>query len=82
MATNFEGTRAVCEALAPLVPSGRYSYLFVCASGGVLTQAASCAGKLRILKSGQLRQRFEKAGTAEQVAELAQEYLAGVRDGT
>jgi hypothetical protein len=47
----------------------------------VLTQRP-CAGKLRILKSAQLRQRFEGASTAEQVAELAQEYVAGVGDGT
>lgn len=40
------------------------------------------AGKLRILKSDELKQSFEGATSADQVAELAKDFVARVGDGT
>ena len=42
----------------------------------------SLAGKLRIIKSDALRKRFEGASSADEVAELGQEYVNGVKSGT
>ena len=42
----------------------------------------SLAGKLRIIKSNALRKRFEGASSADEVAELGQEYVNGVKSGT
>lgn len=70
MATNFSGTRAVCERLERLVPEG-----------GRIVNVCSLAGKLSILRSPELRARFEKASTAEDVANLSEEFLQAVADG-
>ncbi len=70
MATNFSGTRAVCERLERLLPEG-----------GRIVNVCSLAGKLSILRSPELRARFEKAASAEDVAELSEEFLKAVADG-
>ena len=41
----------------------------------------SLAGKLPIIKSDGLRKRFEGASSADEVAELGQEYVSGVKSG-
>ncbi|CAL8463742.1 g3276 [Coccomyxa elongata] len=71
MATNFSGTRAVCERLERLVPEG-----------GRIVNVCSLAGKLSILRSPELRARFEEAATAEDVAKLSEEFLQAVADGS
>lgn len=70
IATNFAGTRAVCERLERLVPDG-----------GRIVNVCSLAGKLRILRSQQLRARFESAASGEEVAALADEFVQGVASG-
>ena len=41
----------------------------------------SLAGKLRIIKSNALKERFEGASSPDKVAELGQEYVNGVKSG-
>ncbi|BDA48368.1 Carbonyl reductase [NADPH] 1 [Coccomyxa sp. Obi] len=71
MATNFSGTRAVCERLERLLPEG-----------GRIVNVCSLAGKLSILRSPELRTRFEKAASAEDVAKLSEEFLQAVANGS
>lgn len=42
----------------------------------------SLAGKLRIVKSNALKARFEGATSADEVAQLGQEYVDGIKSGT
>ncbi len=70
METNFAGTRAVCERLERLIPDG-----------GRIVNVCSLAGKLSILRSPELRSRFEASKSAEEVAALAEEFLQGVASG-
>lgn len=70
MATNFAGTRAVCERLERLMPEG-----------GRIVNVCSLAGKQSILRSPELRSRFENASSAEEVATLSEEFLQGVSSG-
>lgn len=46
--TNFLGTKAVCEAVKPMM-----------VKGGRIVNVCSMAGKLRIIKSPKLVQRFQ-----------------------
>jgi NAD(P)-dependent dehydrogenase (short-subunit alcohol dehydrogenase family) len=70
MATNFAGTRAVCERLERLIPEG-----------GRIVNVCSLAGKQSILRSPELRSRFENASSAEEVATLSEDFLQGLSSG-
>jgi len=70
IATNFAGTRNVCERLERLIPDG-----------GRIVNVCSLTGKLRILRSPQLRARFEGATSGEEIATLADEFVQGVASG-
>jgi carbonyl reductase 1 len=69
--TNYRGTKALCEALAPLLPDGR----------GRIINVGSFAGKLGIVKSEALEQRFAEADRAEELDALAAEFEGGVARG-
>ena len=75
VATNFFGTAAVCQALAPLLRAG-----------GRMVTVASGSGHLRILRSEELRQEFAGADsgqlTVERLAELMRQFVADVEAGT
>jgi carbonyl reductase 1 len=71
LATNFAGTRAVCERIAPLMPEG-----------GRIVNVCSMAGKVRILKSRQLLQRFQAVESPEDVAALADKFVADIKSGS
>jgi carbonyl reductase 1 len=69
--TNYRGTKALCEALAPLLPDGR----------GRIINVGSFAGKLGIVKSEALKRRFAEAARPEELDALAAEFEAGVARG-
>lgn len=74
IATNFLGTLAVCEAIAPLLRHG-----------GRIVNVASMAGHLRIIPSPMLRQEFAGADTTltkQRLAELMSKFVTDVEECT
>ncbi|CAI5467892.1 unnamed protein product [Closterium sp. Yama58-4] len=72
--TNYRGTRAVCEALMPLLRPSK--------AGARVVNVGSSAGKLRIV-SPALKARFTiPTLTASDLDALAEEFIKGIEDGT
>eukprot|EP00899_Mesostigma_viride_P014500 jgi/Mesvir1/23050/Mv08167-RA.1 len=73
---NYYGTVGVCDAMVPLLGArpGR--------RGGRIVNVASTSGKLRILKSEQLRKQFTDASlTKERLSGLMEKFIEDVRAG-
>ncbi|KAF8064523.1 Cbr1 [Scenedesmus sp. PABB004] len=71
IATNFGGTRAACEALAPLL-----------APGGRIVNVSSSSGLLRGIPSEQLRARFDApSGGVDELVQLGNAFVADVQAG-
>ncbi|KAK9815237.1 hypothetical protein WJX72_000441 [[Myrmecia] bisecta] len=67
---NYFGTKAVCEALKPLLsPDAR------------VVNVCSSSGQLAILKSPVLRAKFEDARSADEVTTLARKFVDDIRAG-
>ncbi|CAI7847156.1 unnamed protein product [Closterium sp. NIES-54] len=72
--TNYRGTRAVCEALLPLLRPSK--------AGARIVNVGSSAGKLRIVSSA-LKARFTSPTlTATNLDALAEEFITGISEGT
>lgn len=67
---NYKGTRAVCEALAPLVRKG-----------GRIVNVSSGAGSLNIISSPVLRQRWESASSPGDIDKLTEEFIHETQTG-
>lgn len=72
IACNVKGTRAVCEAMLPLLKA---------AGGGRIVNLCSRAGMLRQLSSPELRAAFAAPESADAVAALADSYVHAIRSG-
>ena len=75
--TNAAGTLRVTNALLPLLRARAAAS----PHGARVVNVCSSAGKLRILRSDTLAQRFEAAATAEDVMALLAEFVADIRAG-
>ncbi|CAI5946348.1 unnamed protein product [Closterium sp. NIES-64] len=72
--TNYQGTRAVCEALLPLLRPSK--------AGARIVNVGSSAGKLRIV-SPALKTRFTSPTlTTADLDALAEEFVTGIKEGT
>lgn len=67
---NYHGTVAITEALQELVPPG-----------GRIINICSVAGKLSIIRSPELRARFEQASSTKELDSLAEKFVEDVKAG-
>lgn len=65
---NYRGTRAVCEAVQPLLTQISR-----------IVNVSSRSGLLKILQSDSLRQKADSATSLQTVDELAEEFVARIR---
>lgn len=70
LGVNYHGTVAITEALKELVPPG-----------GRIINICSVAGKLSIIRSPELRARFEQASSIKELDALAEKFVADVKAG-
>jgi carbonyl reductase 1 len=68
---NYFGTKAVCEALVPLLTQN-----------GRIVNVSSRSGLLNKVPNAELRQRCLTASSTQQLDELAQQYVQAIRDGS
>lgn len=65
---NYRGTRAVCEAVQPLLTQNAR-----------IVNVSSRSGLLKILQSDSLRQKADSATSLQTVDELAEDFVASVK---
>ena len=65
---NYRGTRAVCEAVQPLLTQNAR-----------IVNVSSRSGLYRILQSNALRQQVESAKTLQAVDELADDFITAIK---
>ena len=65
---NYRGTRAVCEAVQPLLTKNAR-----------IVNVSSRSGLLKILQSDQLRQKADAVSSLQAVDELADDFVARVK---
>lgn len=65
---NYRGTRAVCEAVQPLLTKDAR-----------IVNVSSRSGLLKILQSDSLRQKVESASSTQAVDDLAQDFVASIK---
>lgn len=70
ISVNYRGTRAVCEAVQPLLTKNAR-----------IVNVSSRAGLLKILQSDSLRQKVDSATSLQTIDELAQEFVASIKAG-
>lgn len=68
--TNFLGTRAVCEALLPLM-----------ASGSRIVNVSSTSGLLSHIPSPELRARLDSPSGVEELVQLGEKFVGDIRAG-
>eukprot|EP00879_Flechtneria_rotunda_P027963 GHRR01030032.1.p1 GENE.GHRR01030032.1~~GHRR01030032.1.p1 ORF type:complete len:249 (+),score=62.14 GHRR01030032.1:128-874(+) len=72
IATNFLGTKAVCEALLPLLTK----------PGGRIVNVSSTAGRLSGIPAAQLRERFNAPKGVDDLVQLGNKFVDDIRRGT
>ncbi|CAI5528118.1 unnamed protein product [Closterium sp. Naga37s-1] len=72
--TNYQGTRAVCEALLPLLRPSK--------AGARIVNVGSSAGKLRIVSPALKTRCTSPTLTTADLDALAEEFVTGIKEGT
>lgn len=68
ISVNYRGTRAVCEAVQPLLTHNAR-----------IVNVSSRSGLLKILQSDSVRQKADSATSLQTVDELAEEFVASIK---
>lgn len=68
ISVNYRGTRAVCEAVQPLLTQNAR-----------IVNVSSRSGLLKILQSDSLRQKADSAMSVQTVDELAEGFVASIK---
>lgn len=68
ISVNYRGTRAVCEAVQPLLTKNAR-----------IVNVSSRAGLLKIIQSDSLRQKVDSASSLQNVDDLAEDFVASIK---